>query len=389
MTQMIPEEILSYEKEIYDLRQLLEISRALNSMLDFEYLIQAVLDMCLAQVQTLQAALFLANNHSEDSISIVSGFNWQELERDPSHYAIPLDSGIIRFLGVHHQALLIKRIERELEQDPSVLLLREMGAELIVPLRSRGRLIGLIVLGEKAVGGGDYPENEQNFLIDLANLAGIAVENARLYESATTDRMTGLRNFAFFQSRVKEDMDRCIRRGRFFSLVIVDVDFFKKFNDTHGHQAGDAVLKRVAEILSEVHRETKEYTAARYGGEEFCLILPGASENQAYQVADRVRRSIEKERVAFNGHELQVTISAGVSTIDYEELRNIHEDEILGRADRALYEAKRSGRNQVLCYSSSMDVADNEPAGGEDPGGSDHREGLHGSEKLETGSLQE
>jgi diguanylate cyclase (GGDEF)-like protein len=127
------------------------------------------------------------------------------------------------------------------------------------------------------------------------------------------------------------------------SLVMIDIDNFKKFNDTHGHQCGDAVLKNVARILKENCRQID--IAARYGGEELSVILPNTDLNAARAVSERIRDSIEKSKVNHNGSSLSVTVSIGVAQFDPG--RDHETKDIIERADKALYNAKNQGRNRV------------------------------------------
>ncbi len=352
MTQSysLPEEIQHYEKKIYDLRQLLEISRALNSTLDYEYLIQAVLDMCLAQVQTLRAALFLTPDMDADYLQLTDGSKGFDLNEAPIHYRIHLESPLISFFETNNKALPLPDASGRFNDEVAIKLVREMGGELVVPMRAKGKVIGLIVLGEKVVGG-QYPEEERSFLADLASLAGVAVENARLYERATVDMMTGLKNHAYFQSRFREERERSARRGTPLALLLTDVDKFKVFNDTFGHQAGDEVLKAVARTLMSVAR--KADTAARYGGEEFCLVMPGADSERAREMAENLRRQVEACVVNHEGKEMKVTLSVGVAVFNPEEDLRTNK-RMIERADRALYACKRGGRNQVQVYSPDM-----------------------------------
>lgn len=347
----LPDEIQHYEKKIFDLRQLLEISRALNSTLDYEYLIQAVLDMCLAQVQTLSAALFLTPDSESQSVVLVHGYKGFDLNRPHNTYQIPLDSPLANFFENHNKSLTLREMENLVGSDESTRMLLAMGAELIVPLRAKGKVIGIIILGEKVVGG-EYPDDERSFLVDLASLSGVAVENARLYERATVDMMTGLKNHAYFQSRFREDRERAAKRKTPLALLLTDVDKFKNFNDTHGHQAGDEVLKAVARVLNAAAR--KSDTAARYGGEEFCMIMPGADEETALEQAEMIRRNIEAMTVIHEGKEMKVTLSVGVTLFD-PELDLKTNKTMVERADKALYACKRSGRNRVQVYSSDLE----------------------------------
>ncbi|MCR9143289.1 MAG: sensor domain-containing diguanylate cyclase [bacterium] len=347
----LPDEIQHYEKKIFDLRQLLEISRALNSTLDYEYLIQAVLDMCLAQVQTLSAALFLTPDSESQEVVLVHGYKGFELNQPHDTYRVPLDSPLATWFENNNKSLNMREMEEAVEDDTASMMLRKMGAELIVPLRAKGKLIGIITLGEKLVGG-EYPDDERSFLVDLASLSGVAVENARLYERATVDMMTGLKNHAYFQSRFREERERAAKRKTPLALLLTDVDKFKVFNDTHGHQAGDEVLKAVARVLNAAAR--KSDTAARYGGEEFCMIMPGADQETAMEHAEMIRKNIESMTVMHEGKEMKVTLSVGVSLFD-PELDLKTNKTMVERSDKALYACKHGGRNQVQIYSSALE----------------------------------
>jgi len=177
----------------------------------------------------------------------------------------------------------------------------------------------------------------------------LAIEYALLYErtrqAAITDRLTGLFNFGYFMDRLKEERMRAERYHRLLSIALFDIDHFKKYNDAHGHPAGNEVLKKIASILKEEAREVD--IVARYGGEEMVLVLPETSRRRAVDLADRVRRRIEKTH--FDKMETQplgkITISAGVSTYPVDAG---NEEELIRKADQSLYRAKSLGRNQVV-----------------------------------------
>jgi len=157
--------------------------------------------------------------------------------------------------------------------------------------------------------------------------------------AARTDALTGLANRRAFDDEMRQRVAEFQRHGRVFSLVMLDVDHFKKFNDTHGHQAGDEVLRGLGKVLRQTVREMD--LPARYGGEEFCLILPGTPLGEACEAAERVRRAIESARFRCGKTELQVTASLGVA----EVLPNEWAQELIDRADASLYASKQAGRN--------------------------------------------
>lgn len=131
-----------------------------------------------------------------------------------------------------------------------------------------------------------------------------------------------------------------------FSIILFDIDDFKKLNDTFGHQAGDAVLVRLAEILEENVRDID--LPARWGGEELVLGLVGANENDAYKIAERVRGQTEGEKLQFDGKDIRFTVSGGVAS--FEEVKDF--EELFSLADKALYKAKKEGKNKVVRHSS-------------------------------------
>ena len=170
--------------------------------------------------------------------------------------------------------------------------------------------------------------------------------NSRLKSLATTDGLTGVRNRAAFNERFAEEFDRAMRFGRPLSLIILDVDHFKLYNDSFGHPAGDAVLRDVARLLQNTARTTD--IVARYGGEEFALILPDTDYNGAMVMAERCRREV----AGGPWSKRLITVSVGVSTQD-EESASVAD--MIATADTALYRSKAAGRNRVLHGSGAIE----------------------------------
>ena len=168
---------------------------------------------------------------------------------------------------------------------------------------------------------------------------------AKLEKISMTDSLTGLANRRQFDAYLELEYRRAVRQGTALTLVMLDIDQFKEFNDSYGHPAGDACLKRVAEALSEVvHRPAD--LAARYGGEEFALVLPDTADGS--EVAEACRQAIEALKIPHKASVVAevVTISAGIAMLTPQTWQQNLTD-LLNRADEALYEAKESGRNQV------------------------------------------
>jgi diguanylate cyclase (GGDEF)-like protein len=212
------------------------------------------------------------------------------------------------------------------------------GAWMGVPIVIYGQVEGVLAVHTPRPGvlGPDH----LRLLESIGAQATVALQNARLYELAMVDGLTGLFVRRYFDARLEEEVQRARRYGAGFSIVMMDIDNFKELNDTHGHQAGDQVLRAVASI---VRREMRAVdTAARYGGEEISFILPRTGVVEAHNVAERVRGQVAGFETEAG---LSVTASFGVAS--YPESGASDADELLALADRALYRAKRAGKNRV------------------------------------------
>ncbi|PCJ56581.1 MAG: hypothetical protein COA73_11845 [Candidatus Hydrogenedentota bacterium] len=169
-------------------------------------------------------------------------------------------------------------------------------------------------------------------------------ELERLHTVATKDFLTDIPNRRVLEERLNEMMQLARRHGHLFSIIVFDIDHFKKVNDTHGHLAGDRILKAVAHSIDQQRRSTD--FLARYGGEEFVLVLPETSLDQAGVLADKIRRKVGNSKFTFEQAPIPITLSAGASQID-SDAESDTVDELFKRADAALYRAKENGRNRV------------------------------------------
>ena len=175
--------------------------------------------------------------------------------------------------------------------------------------------------------------------------------NETLKEISIRDALTGLFNRGYLDARIEEEIARRDRIAAPLSVALVDIDLFKRVNDTRGHLCGDEVLREVgAEILASVRRCD---VAARYGGEEFCVVLPDADRHGARRVAERLRAAVEAKVMTFAGEDFHVTVSVGVAQFSHE-LSGA--PDLLALADRALYDAKEQGRNRVVVAATPVPV---------------------------------
>mgnify|MGYP001236297874 CR=1 FL=1 len=337
---VFPPLIDQYERKIYDLRQLIEISKGLNSTLDYNILIDSILLTCMGQMQLLNAGIFLVKSLGGEKYSLHRNYKGFELDHIID-YSVPVDSELVRVIEKNQKCYTFIEL-KNLVGDSSMDIIGILNPDIVIPLQSKGEVNGFIVLGDR-INKSEFTESEMEYLMNISSLAGIAINNARLYEMATTDMMTRLKIHHYFQTILMDEMKRSAKYDRPLSLILGDIDNFKSFNDTYGHLAGDEVLRKVASVFRDNIRLID--VAARYGGEEFAVILPRTDINEAIIVAERIRTSIESLDVLFNDRSLKVTISIGVTQFDSSIDRN--RQDLIERADKALYVSKREGKNIV------------------------------------------
>ncbi len=354
-TTLTKEELINknaeQEKEIFDLHQLLEISKSLNSFLEFDRLIEAILYGVMAQLKTLSVAIYTKKAFDE---------NIFVLHRD--NYGFDINREILGEIATTHPLLdLIHQssdgiskiqIKNTLKADRVVQEILRLNATFFVPLIAKNRLIGFLILGERMEGDAEYTAYEKCLISDIASLGAIAINNSQLLEMTTTDIMTRLKLKHYFYTVLAERLENIntdFLNKKHLSVLMFDIDFFKKVNDTYGHEAGDIVLTKVASIIKSSTRSSD--IAARYGGEEFVLMLAGSSVIQAKEVAERIRQEVERTVIVHDGREIKVTISIGIAgyLFDWEK-----ETDLVKRADKALYQSKENGRNRVTISENNL-----------------------------------
>ncbi|MDP1853224.1 MAG: sensor domain-containing diguanylate cyclase [Candidatus Omnitrophota bacterium] len=217
----------------------------------------------------------------------------------------------------------------------------------IVPLKTKDKVIGTIVV-DNIFNKKPITKDDMRILTMFANQAGLAIENSQLYEQtvlqAQTDSLTKLWNHGYFQYCLQEEVKEAKQNDSCVSLILLDMDNFKELNDALGHQAGDQVLKDLAQIIKDYCRKL-DYPC-RYGGEEFAVILPQANKKEAYLIAERIRQAIEKYHF-YNKEtgEKKISVSIGVATLPENSIND--KTTLLSFADKALYEAKQGGKNKT------------------------------------------
>ncbi|MDD4894588.1 MAG: sensor domain-containing diguanylate cyclase, partial [Candidatus Omnitrophica bacterium] len=255
-----------------------------------------------------------------------------------------LTLGVLDGMPLH----LTKETIQNYINDPITHLLKT-DEVVVVPLKAKDKVNG-IILADNFITKKPITKDDIRMLTMLANQAGLAIENSQLYEKtvsrAHSDSLTELWNHGYFQYLLQAELEKSKITRMPFSLIMVDIDNFKVYNDTLGHQAGDVILKSLASLIKNQSRKM-DYVC-RYGGEEFTIILPQTEKKEAFLIAERIRSDIEK--YPFINEDVlptkQLTASLGLASFPED---GSSPSEIISQCDKALYQAKQKGKNNTCC----------------------------------------
>ena len=329
-------------RNLHNLSVVRSISQVVSQAQDLQHLLSLILKVAVTTVNASRGFIMLENKITK------------ELEIQVSHGA-PHQSksggngsakGQLTLNNIHKHVMETREPILQTDvNDPEVGYqgeLRKDTSLMCVPLTMHGNVFGVIyVVNREATV--PFDRDDLDVLTILAAHASAVIDQSRLYNLASTDELTGLYSRRFYLQRITDEFKRSKRYQRHLSMLVIDIDFFKKTNDVYGHLAGDYVLKNVANVLKGAIRLDID-SAVRYGGEEFVIILPETHLRGAFRVAQRIRESVEQEHIEFEGNHIKTTVSIGVSS--YPENGAAVED-IFNLADSALYQSKSEGRNRV------------------------------------------
>lgn len=327
-----------------------EVSRAVSFMGNLPKTLDAILDRAVKVLNASRGSLFMLDDQYETLIekAVVYGIDGDTQVRRELKEQFKEGQGIAGEVFSSGKPRLIKNARQEkafTQKDKVVKSIRTM---ICVPLMVKDNAIGVMNIINKK--NGIFGDEDLQLCQTIANQAAVVIEKARLFNLATIDGLTGLIVHRHFQAKMEEEFRRAKRYGKPLSFLMTDIDHFKKFNDTWGHQIGDVVLRGVAKCVMDTVRDID--IAARYGGEEFAVILPETDLEGAKLLAERLRVKVEEASFQGPKGELKVTISLGLSTIPDHQAETA--TEMIKLADEALYIAKDNGRNQVGVASSKM-----------------------------------
>jgi len=336
------------EAEASQFKSLAELSHRLSRTLELEPILEAVMRTSRAISGHRAAAIVLSmqeHGYEELSLARVGG------EMDPATEGAALDRETLAgWVVSESQHLLVREMSARSKKTP-VLGKRldppSMESVLVQPLPFRCDARGALVFFEKE------PDAFSPYVVRatgiLADIAAVSIHNAILYRKmerrAVTDGLTGLYNHGWFQEQLSLEIERAERLGNRVSLVMADIDHFKRINDGYGHPVGDQVLKAVARVLNGSIRKVD--SASRYGGEEFALLLAGADCRGAAELAERIRKKTARLVFQAGDREFGVTLSMGIASWPQDAS---NKEDLIKMADQALYRAKQSGRNRTVLF---------------------------------------
>jgi diguanylate cyclase (GGDEF)-like protein len=256
-----------------------------------------------------------------------------------------------RWVLRHASALLVEDIGKDFRFDLEKIQeehLRPFFSLISAPLISQDKMLGILRLDSTETAC--YTQDDLRFLTTISDLGAVALENAILFqrtqELAIKDSLTSLYTKGYFMGRLAEEFKRSVYQNVPLSLLMIDIDHFKEYNDKFGHTAGDIILKEISFLINNFLK--KQHTiSCRFGGEEFCLLLCETDKKAAVKQADELRSLIEEKKIVLRRQKMTITVSIGIASFP-QDCRN--EEELIYNADSALYQAKQKGRNKAVGF---------------------------------------
>lgn len=335
------------EEKIKRYGSLKDIVEEIDQQLDTEYIGESL---------TRIAFLEIAGNKGVCTLYLIDDTTQKpalfKTKKEDDSLVIKAKEGDIFDLWVlrHASPLLIEDIKRDFRFDLEKIEkqhIRPVASLISSPLISEHKFSGILRIDSSLPAS--YSQDDLRFLTTICDLGAVALENAQLFQRtkdlAIHDELTRLYTKGYFLDRLDEECKRGQRQDTTFSLLMLDIDYFKDYNDKFGHTSGDIVLKSISNSLTNSLKEFNPIIS-RFGGEEFCIILPSRDKNSAHKIADELRQKIEKAKIVLRKHETHVTVSIGLANFLQD---STDAEELIRKADKAMYEAKNKGRNQVCC----------------------------------------
>jgi diguanylate cyclase (GGDEF)-like protein len=319
-----------------------------------EELYESILGIACDLIDATQGSIMLIDKNNESMhIVFTRGMTLNIARCIP----IKVGKGIAGTVAATGEPLLVNDVEKDARVAMANRPRFKSKSLICIPFKLKDKIIGVLNLSDKK-NLSHFTEGDLQLLTSFANLASLMIERSMVLEQSVkfeqlsvTDSLTGVYNRRFLKSRLEEELSRSTRQELNLTVLFIDLDYFKNYNDVCGHLAGDRALKKTAEIIKASVREMD--IVARYGGEEFCAVLPATSKAEAMIVAERIRSEIEKEK--FRGESdipfRRITASIGVASFP-EDGRSF--TDLVHASDVALYQAKAGGRNRIVAANTQV-----------------------------------
>ena len=334
---------LQSEKEKLEI--ILQVGHMMSSILNLDKLAEFIVQK-ISEVLKVRICSLMLLDEEEDMLSIKAAIGLDEVVIRTTK--IRLGQSISGWVAQRGEPVLISDIENDMRFGRANMPKYETKSLLSIPLKSKGRVLGVINVADKKSPKQTniFTEEDLRFLGIVCSYAAIAIENAQLYgevrKLAITDGLTNLFNHRYFQTQLSHEVMRVQRYPHPLSLIMIDIDFFKQFNDTYGHPMGDTVLNQIGRTIRKTVRKVD--IACRYGGEEFAIIFPETGLKEATVAAEKIRQAIEQLRFETGkGRNEKMTISGGVAIFK----KGMSKENLVEAADDSLYKAKLTGRNRI------------------------------------------
>ena len=349
----LEKKIEKLERENLRLSHILETSALLSSDLVLERVIDDLLEKAKLLCGAENSSVMLLDKKTQELyFYAIHNFLFQEINNDLLNLRLRLGEGITGWVAKHAKAVLVEDCSKDLRfskraDEKTSYQTRSM---MCVPLKFKDRVLGTIQIVNR-IDHTFFDEADLNILELLANQAAVAIESARLHEMATIDATTKLYMKDYFLARLEEEYNEAKIKNKPISLLMSDIDFFKKVNDKFGHQGGDIALIELASVIRESMRDLgRDVMVGRYGGEEFCVLLPNKDEKETFEIGELIRKNIEAHPIPINGKTENITISIGYTTYPKHKDYLKSSLDMIKFADEALYTCKKRGRNCVSAY---------------------------------------
>jgi len=348
IARLLRRQIGESEQRASELSAINAVATAASRSLELNDVLRAALDK-VVEVMAMDVGGIYVLEKGRQRLRLAAHYGLRK-ETVAEHSFVSLGEGYTGLAAEAGEALYSNDTQRVPDTAPDLMSREGLLSIASIPLKAKDQVVGVLYVAGRRPHA--FSPNDLRLLESIAGQIGVAVDNARLYSEvecmAITDSLTGLTNRRAFMERLDRELQLSRRLGVPLSLLLIDIDHFKRFNDTFGHLVGDQVLREVATVITGAVR-TSDITA-RYGGEEFAVILPDTAVDGGLALSERIRRAVEGHHLGPSNPRARqrVTVSLGLAT--YPDHASLPE-ELIDAADGALYLSKKRGRNRVTVFS--------------------------------------